>query len=408
MERPYLLYLALLLHDTGKALTHGKHAATSAKLAGRVAARLGLEAADTRALCRLTEHHLLMAAVSQRRDLQDPAVIKGFAATVADVETLNRLTVLTYVDAQATSDRLWNGFKDSLLRALHDRALKALQAEAGTGRPVERSKEQLLEATRAVLPSGFVAEELQAHCDGLPERYFQVRGAREIAQDLQLAHAFMRLQLLPEPRALEPVVAWQDDTDRGFTTVKVCTWDRAALFSRIAGSLSAAGLNILAAQVFTRADDIALDTFYVTDARTGATAGDTQRARFEELLTRVLTGGTVDFRELIARQRPTRPFYAGYEGERLPTRVGWDNDVSETRTLIEVETEDRVGLLFAISEALTGLGLNISAAIICTELGAAIDSFYVTEINGGKVLDADRLVRVRDGLLRAIRDLDRL
>lgn len=407
MERPYLLYLAVLLHDTGKALTHGKHAVTSALVAGRVAARLGLDAADTRALVKLTEHHLLMAVTSQRRDIQDPAVIQTFAATVGDVETLNRLTLLTYVDAQATSDKLWNGFKDALLRALHERALEALQGDARLARTAERRKEELLEATRAIAPAGIVPEELRAHFDRLPERYFHVRGPREIARDLELAHEFMRLQLLPEDRALEPVVGWHDDTDRGYTTVKVCTWDRAGLFCRVAGSLSAAGLNILSAQVFTRADDIALDTFYVTDARTGVTASQAQRARFEELLTRALTGGAVDFRDLIARQRLVRPLYSAYEGEGLPTRVRWDNDASENRTLIEVETEDRVGLLFGISEALTALGLNISAAVICTERGAAIDSFYVTESGGGKVLNPDRLAGIRDGLLRAIQDLGR-
>ena len=59
------------------------------------------------------------------------------------------------------------------------------------------------------------------------------------------------------------------------------------------------------------------------------------------------------------------------------THIRFDNESSETRTAVEIETEDRVGLLYAISQALAELDLNISAAKIVTEKGAAIDTFYI-------------------------------
>ncbi len=406
LERPCLLYLALLLHDAGKALDQGPHATTGARAAQRAAGRLGLNGNDTQDLQRLIEHHVLMAVISQRRDLEDPAVIRRFAAQVGTVATLNRLTLLTFVDAQATSDKLWNGFKDALLWSLHDKALPVLRGGAEFVRAEERHREELLHETRQHAPADLGEEELRAHFTHLPPRYFQIRGAREIAQDLDLVHRFLCLQVLEEERALEPVVGWHDDADRGYSAVKVCTWDREALFSRIAGSLSAAGLNILSAQVFTRADSIALDTFYVTDAKTGVLANAVQQERFAELLTRSLTGGEVDFRALIARQKITRPLYQSYEGERLPTHIHLDNEASESRTLIEVETEDRIGLLYVISEALSGLGLDISAAKICTERGAAIDTFYVSEAaSGERALDSERLKQIERRLRQAIQSL---
>ena len=174
----------------------------------------------------------------------------------------------------------------------------------------------------------------------------------------------MRLQISEQENPLAPVVNWHNEPDRGYNAVKVCTWDRAGLFRKIAGSLSAAGLNILSAQIFTRTDGIVLDTFFVADAITGNLAGPDQRDRFESVLDKALTGEEVDFPALIGRQKITRPLYTAYTGERIPTHIHFDNDASETRTVIEIETEDRIGLLYTISQTLTELAVDISAAKI--------------------------------------------
>jgi [protein-PII] uridylyltransferase len=321
-------------------------------------------------------------------------------------EMLNLLTLLTFVDAQATSDQLWNGFKDSLLRVLHARTLALLTGGAEFVRADEKQRERLLQEAQRRLPEAISADELHAHFATLPPRYFHIHTASEIVGDLQLAHRFMRLQLAEAERALEPVTAWQDAPDRGYSAVKVCTWDRAGLFSHIAGSLSAVGLNILSAQIFTRSDGIAMDTFYVADARTGVLASPEQQEHLGALLAQVLVGGQVDFRALIARQKVTQPLYQAYTGERIPTVIYLDNEASETRTLIEVETEDRIGLLYTISQTLTELQLDISAAKICTEKGAAIDSFYVSELSGVKVLEPERQRHIERKLNEAIATLD--
>jgi len=225
-------------------------------------------------------------------------------------------------------------------------------------------------------------------------------------QDLLLAHRFMRLQISEEETALTPVVNWHNEPDRGCSAVKVCTWDRAGLFTKIAGSFSASGLNILTAQIFTRADGIVLDTFFVTDAKTGNLAGPDQRDRFESLLNKALTGEELDFPPLILKQKGTRPAYQAYSGERIPTRIEFDNEASETRTLVEVETEDRIGLLYMISKVFAELELDISAAKISTEKGAAIDTFYLREIGGGKITSAERHRAIERKLKSAIHALD--
>src|SRR5438552_14727879 len=407
LDRPLVLYLALLLHDVGKPQGHGNHSEVSGQLAMRVSRRLGLDSAASHTLRLVIENHLLMASVSQRRDLDDPAVVQQFAKQVQNPETLALLTLHTFVDALATSDKLWNGFKDSLLWMLHHKAMSLLTGGTEFVRAEEKQRDSLMEEVRKLMPEIVSEEELQAHFANLPGRYFQIQSARETLADLILAHQFMRLQILAdEENALAPVINWHDEPDRGYNAVKVCTWDRTGLFSKIAGSLSAAGLNILSAQNFTRNDGIALDTFFVHDAKTGALARAEQRHKFEKVLAQALTGEEVDFLALIAKQKVARPVYQGYAGERIPTRFHFDNEVSETRTLIEIETEDRIGLLYAISQTLSELALDISAARISTEKGAAIDTLYVRELDGSKVVAAERQHAIERRLRQAIQALD--
>jgi [protein-PII] uridylyltransferase len=405
IERPFVLYLALLLHDAGKAQHTGKHSAIGGRLALAVARRLGLDGATAQTLRLIIEHHLTMTHISQRRDLEDPAVIRSFAAQVESAENLKLLTLHTIADSLGTSDKLWNGFKDSLLLLLYHKTLAHLSGGTAFLRAEERQRELLAEDVRKLKPGAVSEEELQAHFANLPPRYFQIHPAREIVADLTLAHLFMHRQVAEEDIALEPAVTWHNEPDRGYSAVKICTWDRHGLFSKIAGSLTAAGLNILSAQIFTRNDGIILDTLFVIDAATGLLAKKEEREKFEHLLNQALTG-ELDLSGLIARRTKLQPLYLSLEGERIPTRIRFDNETSDTRTVIDVETEDLVGLLYALSQALAGLDLDIYLAKICTEKGAAVDSFYVSESDGAKILDLARQQEIERRLRAAIARLE--
>ena len=408
LERPGLLYLALLLHDVGKSEHHkqGRHAEVSAEMALRAAKRLQLDGPASDTLHTLIESHLLMASVSQRRDLDDSTVIKNFARQIKTPETLNLLTLLTFADSQGTSDKLWNSFKDLLLWQLHERAAAVLTGGTEFVRASQKQREALLEEVRELAPKSVSDEEVAAHFAALPARYFEIHTAKDIGSDLELAHRFMRHQVLDEEQVLSPATAWQDEPDRGYNLVKVCTWDRAGLFSKIAGSFSAVGLNILSAQIFTRNDGVVLDKFFINDAKTGNLAAREQHAKFDDLLNHVLNDKTVDLPTLITRQVVARPVYQAYAGERMATQVYFDNETSETRTIIEIETEDRLGLLYAISQAFAELALDISGARIVTERGAAIDSFYLRELDGTKVVSPERQTLIEKRLREAISRLD--
>jgi [protein-PII] uridylyltransferase len=407
VERPCILYLALLLHDAGKARAHGQHCRASTELAWKAARRLRLDEAAAASLALVIENHLLMAQVSQRRDLDDPEVINDFAGIVQNTDNLALLTLHTFADSMGTSDQLWNGFKDTLLLTLHEKTRQALGGGGEVLEADEKLRASLREQVDRLLGRALAADERQAHFDCLPVRYFRVNTAPDIAADIELAHEFMRLHLLGDGQALQPALQWHNQTDRGFTRVKIATWDRPGLFWRIAGSFAAAGINILGARIFSRSDGIALDTFFVVAAAAGTFVHREAREAFEKLLPQVLALQPVGLPALIQKNKPPRSRYQPIEGERLPTRIEFDNRTSAHRTVIEIETEDRLGLLYAVAQVFAEMGLDISVAKIITEKGAAIDSFYVREPDGQKVLDPERQREIQKRLETAIAALDR-
>ena len=406
LERPFILYLALLLHDAGKADHTGDHSDSGSRLADRVARRLELDGSLTHTLRLLIEQHLTMAVVSQRRDLEDPVVVRHFAGVVQSAEHLSLLTLHTYVDSLATSDRLWNGFKDSLLWTLHNKAFAVVSGKTEFLMAEARERELLREEVREMLPRTITQDELQAHFENLPKRYFRIHQARQIATDVALSHRFMHKQIEGQTDALEPVLDWHNEPDRGLTRCRLCTWDRPGLFSRISGSFAAAGINILSAQIFSRTDGLALDSYDVTSGRSGSVVTKEERQRFEELLSRALMGEKVDFRQAILRPSSTKkPDRAWLEGQSLPTTIRFDNLTSEDSTVIDVETEDRLGLLYEIAEVFAELRLDIHLAKIVTEHGAALDSFYVSDSDGEKLVSLHRQQFIEERLRRSLGDL---
>ena len=159
-------------------------------------------------------------------------------------------------------------------------------------------------------------------------------------------------------------------------------------------------MNIFGAQIFTRADGIVLDTFYVAEARTGTLPTQEVRDRFERILLRVLTGA-FDLDAAIANA-PRYPSLFRAGGERLPLKVRVANGESPTATVIDIEAEDRVGLLYTVCRVLYGLGLSIALARISTERGAVLDTFYVTDVKGSKIEDPERLARIEPELRRGL------
>jgi len=400
IEDPTVLYLALLLHDTGKGANAPNHSEASAVYASRIARRLQLKPEQRKSLVLLVDIHIALSMTAQRRNLDDTTTISEFAALVKNQANLDMLMLLTLADGKGVGDdSTWSDWKESLVWHLYrSTTLYLADGEAYyKQRAIER--EGLREAVGKELPADF-AEEIDAQFEFMPDRYFQTHSAADVAQHVRLFREFLARRFGPDASPLMPVLRWVPHANQGHTEVWICGWDRRELLARIAGSISSAGLNILSADAYTRDDNLVLDLFRVSTTNYEAVTDDRDWRGVEKRLCAVLEKDEYDFTEHLQKQKKRRGWHLSQELD-FPTRITIDNDSHPAYTLVDIQTPDRLALLYTLLRAIGQAGAHIHLSRIATEKGAAIDSFYITDAEGRKMKDKASVARLQDALREA-------
>jgi [protein-PII] uridylyltransferase len=384
VERPGLLMMGMLLHDIGKGKGHG-HVAKGIPLIEELTARIGLPPEDAATVTFLVAHHLTMSHIAQRRDIDDPKTVEGLAEVCGTPERLRMLYLLTVADMRAVGPGVMTGWQAQILGELLNRTMLRLTG----GQVIRPTREAVTERVLVVMgPDGDRAA-VAAHLAMLSDRYLDTTGRQRIAAHLRLIDRLggdvAATELFHHP-------------DLGSSELVIVTRDVPGLFSLIAGTLAAHGINILSAQIHTRADGLAIDTFQVNDPLGEPVTEEARWRRTLEALARVLKGEQ-SVEDLLAARRPGLP---GGDAVAGPPRISVDTLASDTRTVIEVKCPDRVGLLYLITRTLSGLQLNIASARIATEIDQAYDTFYVTDAEGRRVEDAPSMSRIREALEDAL------
>jgi len=383
VEKPELLMLGMLLHDIGKAKGHG-HVAKGIPLVQALTRRVGLEPAEADRVKFLVAHHLTMSHIAQRRDIDDPKTIADFAATAAEPERLRMLYLLTFADMRAVGPGVLTGWQAAILHDLYRRTLARL-----TGGRVEKpNRLQLVERLRQVVKDEVGLPAVKAHVALVSERYLTSTNVQRMAEHLRL---IARLDSAPVATELF------HHPDLGSSDLVVVTRDVPGLFALIAGTLAAHGVNIISAQIATRADGIAIDTFQVNDPTGEAVTSAGHWSRVVDALRAVLVREqTVE--ALLERRQRGRAAADGFARPKIAT----DNRLSDEQTVIEVKCADRLGLLYLITRTLSAQGLDIASARIATEIDQALDTFYVHDRDGRKLEEPGATDAVREALERAL------
>lgn len=389
LPRRDLLTLAILFHDIGKGRGQG-HSRIGADLVARIGARMGLSDADVSDLVFLVENHLLMANVSQRRDMHDIELILWFSEAVGTPRRLDMLYLLTYADLRAVGPDVWTQWKAMLLAELYAKAKNFLET-GKLKRPFEEEPKRRREQVREWLAE-FPREVVSEYLARFDDRYFLATPDARFAVHVRILQAF---------DGTVPRVETFHLPESGTTEILIACPDQRGLFAKIAGTLSANGVNILNATISTSVDGVALDTFYVTYM--GRPLRDDRKGeRVAADLVAVLRGETT-VESLLAERKIPR-FVREKVARYRPTRVVFDNSVSSRYTVIDIFTYDRIGLLYDITRTLASLEIDISLSKISTKADQVADVFYVQDRQGKKIVLPERLEEIRKALLEAIGD----
>ncbi len=401
IDEPWILYLALLLHDTGRAANRKTHDDESVILANAVCRRFVIKGEQRRLLIFLVDNHLLMYRTATSKNLEDPKVVEEFASIVRTQANLDTLLVMTYADSKGTSAQSWSGYKEASIRRLYHMTTEFLNAPADFMNRAAVPVEEIRLAVIKKLGQGW-NEELNAHFSGMPPAYFNFLSADDVIGHLRQFRSFF-VQLVEQQSAagLLPVLSWKDLPEQGCSEITLTCWDRPQLLARVAGALAAQSINIVGADLFRRNDDLVLDIFRVCNTSFAPVTSKNTRLRFEQSLHEAFLRTDFDFRSAIAPQKKNAPEFEAMLAE-IPQRIVIDNTVSTEETVIELQAVDRLGLLYDVLKTIGTLRYNVTHARINTEKGVAVDAIYIRSPQGQKITDPIALDQLANELATTV------
>jgi UTP:GlnB (protein PII) uridylyltransferase len=382
VSRPDLLILAAIFHDLGKG-TGRDHAEAGTELVRDTLRGWGFASEDVEKVAFLVAQHQLLTHNAFMRDIDDYNLIHELARRIHSTENLAMLYALTVADLRAVSDDLFTDWKGELLATLTTRLRRQCSYYLPPRRIGREGLRRRKDQVRRLMGPDFEFS-IERHFSRIDARYALAHTPEQIAH---------HIRLLPRLRD-EPIVLDRHSVpERAFTEITILTKSHHGLFAEIAGTLSAKGLNILAADIATRTDDLAIDSFKVSENRDASLLDDDRWKNLERDLRRVISGevAIADFIE--ARKAYARPL----SPIRKAVSVHFDNETSPTHTVVEVTAPDEIGLLYRIASVFRDCGVGITSAIVTTEGDLGVDIFYVTSASGAKITDKDTMARIEEG-----------
>ena len=319
------LFLAMLLHDTGKGGEGGQEVA-GAKAARIACGRLGLERERTELVAWLVGHHLLMSDFAQKRDVNDPATVAAFAKIVENPERLRLLLVLTVADIRAVGPGVWNGWKGQLLRELYG----ATEAIFRGGRGSDPAAHFRLHQTGAAVVAreklferagGGDAEPLRTWAGRMEDAYFTAFTPEE-----QAVHYALSCQASQKGG---PAASAKIDSERNAAEIAIAAADRRGLFADLAGAIAGFGASVVGAKVYTSTAGQALDVFYVQDP-TGGPFGEQSPAALERLSKALEAAARGEALPFEPRRNPDLGRAAAFN---VSPAVAVDNEASDAATV---------------------------------------------------------------------------
>jgi [protein-PII] uridylyltransferase len=378
MVKPEILFLATFLHDIGKGI-EGNHSLRGAEISMHIGNRMGLSAEERELIEFLVSHHLLMVEIALRRDLHDEQVILRFANEIKNINQLKMLYLLTFADIKAVGPEAWTSWKHTLLMELFLKTSHFFERDAITGPFLKR--DEMIKKLQEFLPPEIISE----YAEHLPGRYLSCYSVEEIVHHIEMARFIEKEFLLVDWKAEKEMQA----------KVTVCTKDRYGLFSKITGSMFLNRLNILEAQIHTWENGIALDTFWVEDV-----TQDIERRLqdFKKDLKEILIG-KIPSKDLLSKRNESN----GIKRKVIPRvsgEVKINNQDSDFYTIVEVIGEDRLGILYEMTQALTDHGCDIHFARVSTLGNRIVDVFYIQDEWGEKIVERQKIEHLKQTLLR--------
>jgi len=402
LKDPYAIYLALILHDTGRAENVREHTDGSAMLAAQVCSRFKIKGARRSLLTFLVDHHLTYWRYATSKNLEDPEVIEEFAGIMRDQERLEALLVFTYADSNGTNEEAWSPWKETLMLQLY-RSTRDFLSSGKNQYNADRADEikVLKKRTKNRLKEKY-HEQLEIHFETMPKGYFRYMASESLAIHIRAVRRYIKKSAKASTEFNESDLRWINRDNLGYTELVVTAMNRPLLIEKVACALAASQINIIAADVYTRTDGITCDIFHVCTEDQQPVTNATTKKKVEATFSELIQKSAYDSSKYLKKKRNFLQKDATEGGLPFPVRAFVNNRASQQYTAIEVQALDRIGLLHDIFLNIGKRGLATVHARICTEKGAAMDTIYVSNMDGSKVSDPEMIKELEYAIQRLV------
>ncbi|NVK87364.1 MAG: [protein-PII] uridylyltransferase [Gammaproteobacteria bacterium] len=390
LEQPELIFLAGLFHDIAKG-RGGDHSELGAEDALHYCRYLNMPEQDCETVAWLVRCHLIMSVTAQRKDISDPEVIALFANQVQTQARLDLLYILTVADIRATSPKLWNSWKDALLRELYLTTSRFLSQDSPE--PVSQSKhidDIKTQALEQLLANKVAESAIHSLWQTLEDNYFKTTPVDRIV--------WQTTCVIKHAHGKGPLVEIKRHHNEAGTEVFIYTPDQPGLFAAITAILSQKNLRTQAAELFTNNEGKCFDCFVVLEESGKPIQSATRVQSIRKLLQKKLKN--IDgMSKKVERHVSTR-----IKQFNVPTEIKYARNRRLRYTQMELTALDQPGLLAAIGEAIRRCDMSIHSARIVT-LGERVeDVFEISTINR-EPLDKEQKQRLREELAKQIEQI---
>jgi len=369
--------------------------------------RMGLGENQIERIVSFVESHSKVARFWHDAESNDTSLIRKLAIGLRTHEQVTKSFCFHYCESIGRNPQYWelHSVKDAIIvyQGVRREIREGLDHTMESSSPISKK-----EMTRAEISTssieGVTFEEVDAHFKLLPERYFEARNTLDVKLHIHLVHQLLEtIQQAESLGTLRPITHWKNDPNGGFSMINIVTWDRLGLFYKLAGAISAVGLNILKASAVSRNDHIAIDTFYVSHGKTGQVECDEVKARFEDAIKAILVDGEKAI-ELVREQyqRTTQNSWSRSQDvfdASLPVQadIHWDDHLKQV--VVDYQGKDRIGLLYRISRLLFLRGYNLDSVRISSANHIASGTVMMSKESQLKPDSEDELMDIREKLI---------
>jgi len=398
---PYALYVALILHDSGRAENVREHIDGSAILAARLCKRLQITGGRRSLIMFLVDHHLTLWRFATKKNIDDPEVIEEFAELMRDKHRLDALLLFTFADSNGTNEEAWSPWKESLILQLYKNTRHFL-VETETSRvKIHASEfEEICAEVKASLKEKYHPT-FDEHCQLMPKRYFRFRSKRSINKHIVALWQYIDRRKRRPHTPFECAVQWIERKKFGYSELIIATHDSKRLLEKICCTLASHQISILSADVYTRPDGIVLDLFRVCTDDMKALEDRAKQKAIVKTLYDISTTEEFEAAEYLRK----KVNFLKPETEQVvkfPVRAWVSNELDPHFTVIEIQALDRIGLLHDVLKTVNDHGLQTVHSRICTEKGAALDSIFVKTEDGKKLTDPDSIERLEESIKKLL------